>query len=202
MKFGQFASTTWADVLERRQIMDFDIRPLWAGMPHISGPAYPVACAPGDNLMLHAAIYRAPKGSLVVVQAGDMDFAVAGGNVCAIAQKNGIAGFVIDGLIRDLGEIRDRAFPVFARGIIAKPGGKHGEGVLNGTVTCGGVIVAPGDWVIADEEGIAVVPSARLVERYEAALSKHTKDKAQSLEEWEADHRASVEAIMAKKGLA
>lgn len=202
MNLGQFASTTWADVLERKQIMDFGIRPLWAGMPRIAGPAYPVACAPGDNLMLHAAIYRAPKGSVVVVQAGDLDYAVAGGNVCATAKNNGIAGFVIDGLIRDLGEIRDGRFPVFARGLIPKPGGKHGEGILNGTVTCGGVQVNPGDWVIADEEGIAVVPEERLVERYEAAVNKDARDKSQNLDEWEANHRASVEAILAKQGLA
>jgi regulator of RNase E activity RraA len=91
---------------------------------------------------------------------------------------------------------------VFARGIIPKPGGKHGEGKLNDTVTCGGVKVSPGDWVIADEEGIAVVPAERLIERYEAAISKAAKDKAQSLDEWEAGHRASVDAILAKKGLA
>lgn len=202
MNIGQFASTTWADVLERKQIMDSGIRPLWAGMPRIAGPAYPVACAPGDNLMLHAAIYRAPAGSVVVVQAGDLDYAVAGGNVCATAQKNGIVGFVIDGLIRDLGEVRDCKFPVFARGLIPKPGGKHGEGILNGAITCGGVRVEPGDWVIADEEGIAVVPESRFVERYEAAVSKDARDKAQSLDEWEASHHASVEAILAKKGLA
>ncbi len=202
MKIGQFASTTWADVLERKQIMDSGIRPLWADMPRIAGPAYPVACAPGDNLMLHAAIYRAPAGSVVVVQAGDLDYAVAGGNVCATAQKNGIVGFVIDGLIRDLGEVRDCRFPVFARGLIPKPGAKHGAGILNGAITCGGVRVEPGDWVIADEEGIAVVPESRLVERYEAAVSKDARDKAQSLDEWEASHRASVEAILTKKGLA
>ncbi|MDZ4731247.1 MAG: RraA family protein [Xanthomonadales bacterium] len=202
MNIGQFASTTWADVLERKQIMDFGIRPLWGGMPRIAGPAYPVACAPGDNLMLHAAIYRAPAGSVVVVQAGDLDYAVAGGNVCATAQKNGIAGFVLDGLIRDLGEIRDCRFPVFARGLIPKAGGKHGEGILNGIVTCGGVKVSPGDWVIADEEGIVVVPEERLVERYEAAASKDARDKSQNLDEWEARHRASVEAILANKGLA
>lgn len=200
--FGQYPSTTWADVLERKQIMDHGIRPLWNGMPGIAGPAYPVACAPGDNLMLHAAIYRAPKGAVVVAKAGDLDYAVAGGNVCATAQKNGIAGFVIDGLVRDLGEIRECGFPVFARGLIPKPGGKHGEGVLNGAITCGGVAVEPGDWVIADEEGIAVVPKARLDELYAAAGTRFAKDEAQSLEQWEQGHRASVDAILAKKGLA
>lgn len=200
--FGQYPSTTWADVLERKQIMDHGIRPLWNGMPGIAGPAYPLACAPGDNLMLHAAIYRAPKGAVVVAKAGDLDYAVAGGNVCATAQKNGIAGFVIDGLVRDLGEIRECGFPVFARGLIPKPGGKHGEGVLNGAITCGGVAVEPGDWVIADEEGIAVVPKARLDELYAAAGARFAKDEAQSLEQWEQGHRASVDAILAKKGLA
>lgn len=199
--FAQFASTTWADVLERKQIMDFGIRPLWDGMPRIAGPVYPVASAPGDNLMLHAAIYRAPRGAVVVCQAGDLDYAVAGGNVCATAQKHGIAGFVIDGLVRDLGEIRDCAFPVFARGLVPKPGGKHGEGILNGPVTCGGVSVQPGDWIIADEEGIAVVPAGQLDDSYTAASIRAAKDAAQSLDEWEQGHRSSVEAILAQKGL-
>ncbi len=202
MDFNKFASTTWADVLERKQIMDYGIRPLWAGMHRIAGPAWPVACAPGDNLMLHAAIYRAPAGSVVVCQAGDMDFAVAGGNVCATAQKNGIAGFVIDGLVRDLGEIRDCGFPVFARGLMPKPGGKFGEGILNGRVNCGGVEVSPGDWVIADEEGIAVVPVQQLEEIYQAAARRAAKDSAQSLGEWEISHRAGVEAVIKSKGLA
>jgi 4-hydroxy-4-methyl-2-oxoglutarate aldolase len=201
MNYRQFASTTWADVLERRQIMDHGIRPLWPGMPRIAGPAYPVACAPGDNLMLHAAIYRAPAGSVVVVQAGDMDFAVAGGNVCATAQKNGIAGFVIDGLIRDLGEVRDCGFPVFARGIIPKPGGKHGEGILNGSINCGGVEVCPGDLLIADEEGIVVLPKNQIDEVCRKAFERAEKDAAQSLAAWEEGHRKTVDAIIKKIGL-
>lgn len=201
MNINQIASTTWADVLDRRQIMDYGIRPLWSGMPRIAGPAWPVACAPRDNLMLHAAIYRAPPGSVVVAKGGDLDYALAGGNVCATAQKNGIAGFVIDGLVRDIGEIRDCGFPVFARGLIPKPAGKHGEGILNATVDCGGVRVQPGDWIIADEEGIAVVPVERFDELYKAASQRAAKDSAQSLAEWEVAHRASVDAILKKMGL-
>ncbi len=75
--FGEFASTTWADVLARQQIMDYGIYPLWDGMPRIAGPAYPLACAAGDNLMLHAAIYHAPAGSVVVAQAGDLEYAMS-----------------------------------------------------------------------------------------------------------------------------
>ncbi len=137
--------------------MDIGIRPLWADMPRIAGLAYPVRCPPGDNLMLHVAIYRAPPGSVIVVEAGDVDYAVAGGNVCAVAQKNGIAGFVVDGVIRDLAEVRAMRFPVFARGVIPTPGAKKQLGVLDGPVRCGGVDVSPLDVVVADEEGIVVV---------------------------------------------
>src|SRR5215831_16354478 len=120
--FAQLSPTTLADVLTRDRVMDIGIRPLWPGITRIAGPAYPVRCPPGDNLMLHAAIYRAAPGAIVVCQAGDLDYAVAGGNVCAVAQKRGIAGFVVDGVIRDVAEARARGFPVLARGIIPIPG--------------------------------------------------------------------------------
>src|SRR3712207_3375411 len=136
--FHQLSPTTLPDVLSRDRVMDSGIRPLWPAMPRIAGPAYPVRCAPRDNLMLHAAIYRAAPGSIIVVEAGDLDYAVAGGNVCAVAQKRGIAGFVVDGVIRDLAEARANRFPVFARGVIPIPGDKSIIDVLNGPVRCGG----------------------------------------------------------------
>src|SRR3954470_22060176 len=117
-------TTTLADVLDRRQVMDPAIRPLWSPLPRIAGPAFTVRCAPGDNLMLHAAIHRAEPGSVIVVESGDLDFALAGGNVCAVAQRRGVRAFVADGLIRDLAEVRAIDFPVFARGVIPVPGGK------------------------------------------------------------------------------
>ena len=82
-------------------------------------------------LMLHAAIYRAESGSIIVVEAGSIEYAVSGGNVCAIAQKRGIAGFIVDGVIRDLAEVREAQFPVFARGVMPKPGVKKTLGSLN-----------------------------------------------------------------------
>src|SRR4051812_45106387 len=106
MDFATLPPTTLADVLGRAQVMDPGIRPLWTPVPRVAGPAYTVRCPPGDNLMLHAAIYRAAPGSVIVVQSGDLDFALAGGNVCAVAQRRGVAAFVLDGLIRDLAEVR------------------------------------------------------------------------------------------------
>ncbi|MBZ0307326.1 MAG: RraA family protein [Anaerolineae bacterium] len=201
--FQQLSPTTLADVLSRDRVMDIGIRPLWEGMPRAAGPAYTVRCAPGDNLMMHAAIYRAAPGSIIVVEAGDLDYAVAGGNVCAVAQKRGIAAFVVDGLIRDLAEARANQFPVFARGVIPIPGGKAVIDTLNNApVRCGGVVVEPHDVVIADEEGIVVVPAAQLESVLQKAQARAVKDAAESLETWEAAHHARIEEILRQKGYA
>ena len=199
--FNDLSPTTLADALSVEQVMDIGIRPLWQPMPRIAGPAYPVRCAPGDNLMLHAAIYRAPPGAIIVVQAGDLDYAVSGGNVCAVANKRGIAGFVVDGVIRDLAEVRADGFPVFARGVSPIPGGKDVPGILNGVVQCGGVEVAPGDVVVADEEGIVVVPAVRQDAVLAAARQRAASDAAVSLEQWEAEHHARIDAILLARGI-
>lgn len=199
--FATLSPTTLADVLGRDRVMDIGIRPLWPGMSRVAGPAYPVRCPPGDNLMLHAAIYRAEPGAVIVVEAGDTDYAVAGGNVCLVAQRRGIAGFVVDGAIRDLAETREHRFPVFARGVIPIPGAKDAVGVLNGPVRCGGVAVAPGDVVVADEEGIVVVPAGRAEAVLLAAEARAAKEAAETLDAWEAAHRARIEEILRKKGV-
>jgi regulator of RNase E activity RraA len=199
--FSRLSPTTLADVLTRDRVMSISIRPLWAPMPRVAGPAYPVRCPPGDNLMLHAAIYRAPPGSVLVVEAGDVDYAVCGGNVCAVAQRRGIAAMVIDGVVRDVAETRSRGFPLFARGIIPIPGAKDAVGVLDGPVRCGGVDVAPGDVVVADEEGIVVVPAGRAEAVLAAAMARAEKDASQTLDAWEAAHRARIEAILRDKGV-
>jgi 4-hydroxy-4-methyl-2-oxoglutarate aldolase len=200
--FAELSPTTLADVLTRDRVMDIGIRPLWPGMPRIAGPAYPVRCPPGDNLMLHAAIYRAAPGAVVVCQAGDLDYAVAGGNVCAVAQKRGIVGFVVDGVIRDVAEARARGFPVFARGVSPIPGAKDAVGVLDGPIRCGGALVEPGDVIVADEEGIVVVPGARAEAVLTAARARAAKDAGETLEAWEVAHRSRIEAILKQKGVA
>ncbi len=198
--FQELSPTTLADVMSRDRVMNIHVRPLWAGMPRIAGPAYPVRCPAGDNLMLHAAIHRAPRGAIIVVQAGDVDFAVAGGNVCGVAHKRGIAGFVVDGVIRDLAEVRGIGFPVFARGVSPIPGAKNAIDVLDGPVDCGGVHVEPGDIVVGDEEGIVVVPHARAEAVLADAQARAAKDAAETLEAWETAHRTRIEEILRKKG--
>lgn len=197
--FRSVPTTTLADLLGRAQVMDIGIRPLWPSQ-RIAGPAFTVRCPSGDNLMLHAAIHRAPAGSVIVVEAGDVDYAVAGGNVCAVAQRRGIAGFVVDGVIRDLGEVRALGFPVFARGVIPVPGAKAAVLPLNGPVRCGGVTVGPGDIVVADEEGVAVAPYARSEQVLCDARAKLAQEASESLDGWEQEHRTRIDAILATGG--
>ena len=196
--FRALSPCALADASTRDRVMDCGIRPLWMGMPRVAGPAYPVRCPPGDNLMLHAAIYRAPRGSVIVVQS-DLDYAVAGGNVCAVAQRNGVAAFVVDGVIRDLADVRELRFPVFARGVMPIPGGKEKLDVIDGPVTCGGVAVSPGDMVIADEEGIVVVPVAQLDAVLKKAQARAAKDATETLDAWEKAHHTRIDELLKKK---
>lgn len=199
-EFQRIPTTIFANHLTIHQIMSMDVRPLWQGIPRIAGPAFTVRCSPGDNLMLHAAIYRANPGSVIVVEAGDVEYAVAGGNVCAVAQKRGIAAFVIDGAIRDVGEIRNRQFPVFARGLSPIPGGKNIIGELNSVVQCCRVQVHPDDVIVADEDGVVVVPFARQEEILQKAQANAAKEEHEDLERWEAAHQARINEILRMKG--
>ncbi|CAM5664024.1 RraA family protein [Streptomyces purpurascens] len=197
--FKDVPPTTLADLLGRAQVMDTGIRPLW-NSPRVAGPAYTVRCEPGDNLMLHAAIYRAEPGSVIVVESGDVDYALAGGNVCAVAQRRGVAAFVVDGVIRDLGEVREAGFPVFSRGVIPIPGTKKKIGALGEPARVGGVLVHPGDIVVADEEGVVVTPAARREEILAAARTKLAKEAEESLDAWEANHRARIDKALSDQG--
>lgn len=179
-EFQRISPTTLADVLGREQVMDRGIRPLWGPMPRVAGAAFTVRCPPADNLMLHAAVHRAEPGSIIVVQAGDADYAVAGGNVCAVAQRRGIAAFVVDGVIRDIAEMREMGFPVFSRGVMPIPGAKNVVAPLNKPVT----------------------PSARCEQALNDAHAKLAQEAGESLEAWEAAHRSRIDDILAMHGFA
>jgi 4-hydroxy-4-methyl-2-oxoglutarate aldolase len=189
-----------SDVLELSAVMRYEIHPLWPGTPRIAGPAFTIRTGRHDNLMFHASIYLARPGDIIVVEAGDDEMAVAGGNVCAIAQRNGVAGLVVDGVIRDVVESRQNAFPVFARGASPIPAKRVGDGGMNVQIRCGGVVVNPGDIVVADEEGIVVIPRARAQEVLDKAQAKVAADSKLSLDDWERRHRAAVETALKAKG--
>jgi 4-hydroxy-4-methyl-2-oxoglutarate aldolase len=181
----------YAEKLTREQFVDYKIKQMWTPMPRIAGPAFTVKCGQGDHLSLHAAIYQAQAGDILVVET-DGEFATTGGNVCAIAQQRGIKGMVIDGLIRDLAEIRGLKFPLYARGVMPKPAKKEQMYPFNQTIICGGVTVNAGDIVVADEDGIAIIPQAQLMTVYQAAKLRTDADAAMNLAQWQAQHQKKV----------
>lgn len=188
-----------ADHLGVEQFIALNIASLWQPVPRIVGRAFTVDCPQGDHLMFHAAIYRAKPGDIIVAK-GDPSFALAGGNVFAIAKSRGIVGAVIDGCVRDLAEIREMRFPVFALGVIPKPGAKKQLGQLNGTLFCGNVSVDNGDYIVADEEGIAVIPEGEIETAITVAQARAQKDASTSLEAWQENHEKIVENALKKLG--
>lgn len=195
--FAQVSSCDLADALPRHQFMHYAIHPLWANMPRISGRAFTAQCGHGDNLMLHAAIYAAVPGDIIVVQAND-EYAVSGGNVCAIAKSRGIAGFVIDGVIRDIDEVVDIKFPVHALGTCPKPGAKKVYIPLNQPVVCGGVNVHTGDIIVADNDGVAVIPQLQAQDALTTAIKRRDADARQTLLQWQSKHEQNVKDILLK----
>lgn len=194
-KFAEFSPCDYAGPLKRESFMDYGIKELWQSIPRISGPAFTVKMVPGDNLALHKAIYEAPKGSIIVAQTGSMDYAVSGGNVCAIAKGLGIAGFVIDGVVRDIGEVKEIKFPIFGRGVLPMPGIKKEAVRVNTPIVAGGINVNPGDIIVADEEGVAVIPKAKADEVYNETKTNVEKEREMGFEKWAENHRKKIDSF-------
>ena len=155
--FRDFETPDISDILNRMYTMSPEIRNV-ANDCQLVGPALTVKVFPGDNLMVHKALDAAKPGDVVVVDtSGSQRNAVLGDLITTKAKHRGIAGFIVDGLIRDLAAVREVGLPVFARGVTPFGPLHRGPGELNYTVSCGGIVVNPGDIVVADSSGIAVV---------------------------------------------
>ena len=134
------------------------LRPMHKG-GWLGGPALTVKTRPGDNLMVHKAIDLAEPGDVIVVDAGGVLVnAIIGEIMSTLAEKKGVAGFVIDGSIRDAGAIRAGSFPVFATGIAHRGPYKDGPGEINCPISIDGMLVEPGDLIVADDDGVLCVP--------------------------------------------
>lgn len=143
------------------------------GSGAMAGPAVTVKTRAGDNLMIHKAIDIAEPGDIIVVDAdGDVTNAVIGELMVAHARYRGIAGMVIYGAIRDAAVIRQGDFPVFSTGISHRGPFKDGPGTVNAPIALCGMIVAPGDLMLGDDDGVVAVPQAQAMEICEAAIKK------------------------------
>lgn len=157
---GEFETPAASDLMNRLYTMAPTIRNLTADHLQVLGSACTVKVYPGDNLMVHKALDIAQAGDVIVVDtSGSTMTAVLGDLISTKARHRGIAGFVVDGLMRDLGGIRKLGdFPVFARGVTPIGPLHRGPGEINCPISAGGVVVHPGDVIIGDLNGVVVVP--------------------------------------------
>jgi RraA family protein len=175
--FADYDTPDVSDLLNRMSAVSPAIQCLTGEHHKLVGPACTVRVHPADNLMVHKSLDVAQPGDVVVIDAGGTSVNATLGNlVCAKAQHRGIAGFIIDGYVRDLPKIKPLDFPVFARG--ATPTGPlhHGPGEINYPICCGGVVVNPGDVVVADAAGVVIVPrdhAADVLERLRAFAKRN-----------------------------
>jgi regulator of RNase E activity RraA len=170
----RFETPAISDMLNRLHTMVPSIKNLTDENLTILGPACTVKSYPGDNLMVHKSLDVARPGDVIVVDASRSPLTAALGDlVSKKARHRGVAGFVVDGVIRDLPEIRGLGdFPVFARGVTPIGPMHRGPGEINYPIAAGGVVVNPGDIIVGDLNGVVVVPRQfadellqRLVER-------------------------------------
>lgn len=168
-----------SDNMSRLQGAAAAIRPMHGGGAKLAGPAFTVRVPAGDNLMVHKAIDLAAPGDVIVVDAaGVLEQAIIGDIMTSHAAKRGVAGFVIDGAIRDAAELAARPFPVFARGVTHRGPYKNGPGEINVPVSIGGMVVRPGDIIVGDADGVVAVPLADAEAVLAAAREQKKKEEA------------------------
>jgi len=158
-RFEAIPAAVLSDVTERGEAMDSAIEPIDPETT-IAGRARTVRAAPGDNLAIHRAITLVEPGDVLVVDGeGYTETASVGELMCASCRAHGVEGLVVDGAIRDREEVARMGFPVFTRGVHPAGPRKEYEGAVDVPVSCGGVVVDPGDLVVADGDGVVVVPA-------------------------------------------
>ena len=158
------------------------IKPVASGF-RISGPAFPVSGPPLDNMWLHRAIHLAQPGDVLVFHVGNAHEGGYLGDVMATAAKmRQLGGLVVDGCVRDGEELEELGFPIFARGLCIQGTTKdpHGSGSLFAPVSIGNVTVNPGDLVVGDRNGVAIIPRDRAADII-ATAAEHDAKEAKNL---------------------
>ncbi|MEW2624111.1 4-carboxy-4-hydroxy-2-oxoadipate aldolase/oxaloacetate decarboxylase [Streptomyces sp. NPDC048106] len=173
---GRYGTATVYEASGLDCALDPALRPVWRGA-RIAGRALPVRTHPADNLPLHLALEQARPGDVLVVD-GRGELCGYWGEVLAVAARaRGVTGLIMDGGVRDTVELEEMGFPVFSRGVCVRRTGKFWPGLAGEEITVAGVPVRPGDAVVADADGIVVLPPSAVaptLEKSEARVEKET----------------------------
>jgi regulator of RNase E activity RraA len=199
--FRGLAAANVADAMGRFNVMDPAIRSR-TGFP-LCGIAVTVRARPADNLMAHKSIDVARPGEVIVVDTcGSTTTAVFGDLMCSGAAAKRLGGIVVDGAIRDIEGIRALGFAAFSRTVSPGACDKDGPGEINIPISCGGVVVCPGDIVIGDGDGVVVVPRADAEVVLSAVVELMEREHARKAEikagGWV---RAEIDESLRKKGI-
>lgn len=158
-RLAQATTANVTDAMNRMGTLHPSIKPIVEPKGPIVGPAVTVKARAGDNLLIVKGILLCQPGDVLVVSAGGSDDqALWGGVLSTLAISRGIVGLVTDGYVRDVAEMRTAGLPVWARGVIPTGPSADGKGEVNTPISCAGVPVHPGDIVVADSDGVVVVP--------------------------------------------
>uniref|UniRef100_A0AAU2ACA9 Putative 4-hydroxy-4-methyl-2-oxoglutarate aldolase n=1 Tax=Streptomyces sp. NBC_00093 TaxID=2975649 RepID=A0AAU2ACA9_9ACTN len=160
-RLAKAPAATIGDVFDRLFVLDGGIRAC-TQETKLVGPALPVLTRSGDNLAIHRALDEAQPGDVLVISGqGDVSRAVIGDLIGEIMISKGVLGAVVDGAVRDTTALSAQGLVVFARAVTPAGPFKHGPGTVGSPVAVGGVVVSAGDIIVADDDGVAVVPADR-----------------------------------------
>jgi len=176
-ELARLGSATVYEAAGREGLVDLDLHRIVPGS-RAAGPARPVLCGQGDNLMVHAAIAHARPGDVLVLTMPDpFPVALVGDLLATQALEQGVAALLVDGAVRDADELVELGLPVWARWIRVRGAAKDTPGTLDEPVTVGGQRIAPGDIVVLDGDGAAVVAQARIDTVLDASLEREERER-------------------------